>query len=103
MKRLLLIFSLLFFFSCEDKENGEEMNPEPLKDKKYMDITRGKELEYNPYHLDKDIKSAVEWLKQELEGNYFRQFDFKAKKEVYGLINKAFEDVCKGTGKKDGK
>ena len=30
MKRLLLIFSLLFFFSCEDKENGEEKIPHEL-------------------------------------------------------------------------
>lgn len=74
------------------------MKPEPLKDK----VTCLNCLNTpcncgtnNSAFIKGDIKSAVEWLKAELESDYFRQFDFKAKKKVYELINKAFEDVIK--------
>lgn len=45
-------------------------------------------------YKEQDIKSAVEWLKEEYKQRYVDSFDpLEKDKEIIKLINKAFEDV----------
>ena len=82
------------------------MKPEPLKDKYYDTFT----LENNNKRVDvsisgqghwfdsNDIKSAVEWLKEQLNDSAIcnNEEDAKGiKKYINFLIDKAFEDVTK--------
>ena len=65
------------------------MTPEPLKGKKDYVIEDCKDT----FFAEEDVKSAVEWLKEELKKHNDRpQYN---KEWVIELINKAFEDVIK--------
>jgi hypothetical protein len=74
----------------------EERQPEPLKDKEgFVDEWQIRDKkDVHPSHLTKvfeeeDIKSAVEWLKDQLP-------DIEEKETIRNLINDAFEDVKDG-------
>ncbi len=83
------------------------MKPEPLKNKLKEDNTNGcvgmskNDIEsYNyveNYFFKEDVKSAVEWLKKELEKLWL---DKKIENMNINLINKAFEDVTKKDNQK---
>ena len=67
------------------------MKPEPLKDKEITGQIKGKNVDR--LYDERDVKSAVEWLKEELKKRDDRlQYN---KKWVYKLIDEAFEDVTK--------
>ena len=72
------------------------MKPEPLKDKGKCSVNSYKNINgtYDDVHLDKDIKSAVEWYLKELRKGFHPSWT-KAYKAERRLINKAFEDVIK--------
>lgn len=59
------------------------MKPEPLKGK-CCETRAG-----NPIHLDKDIRSAVEWLKKECQNHQ----NYGEKSWLFKKINETFEDV----------
>ncbi len=76
------------------------MKPEPLKDKKVASF----DAEYckeGTFFKDKDIKSAVEWFKEELKKDLEIQLKAKRKGQAVKLdfalhlIDEAFEDVIK--------
>lgn len=78
------------------------MKPEPLKDKSIMQnhITHTKDQIYCRIYWEKDIKSAVEWLKNEfinyLHNKYFEHDNYSREddeKMFLKIIDKAFEDV----------
>jgi len=68
------------------------MNPEPLK-QTYGDLVRIKSIKehVNKLYRKKDVKAAVEWLKQRfLEKNIW----FKEEQELINeIINEAFPDL----------
>lgn len=71
------------------------MKPEPLKDKNYYaeDYTTNISIKRNlPIYQRKDIKSAIEWLKDKLKKNQLSNLDYNY---VCNDIDKAFEDVLK--------
>ena len=73
------------------------MKPEPLKDKMFLDTPE----DYKIFSYE-DIKSAVEWLKREINlDTTYREIgtDFTFSEVevflIHKFINKAFEDVMK--------
>jgi len=72
------------------------MKPEPLKNKQIQKIN-GKLIPIVCFHRD-NIKSAVEWLKEELIENViwkerFGKMGITLQMEVLAFIDLAFEDV----------
>ena len=72
------------------------MKPRPMKGKTmYHGIKNalGQTNKLYPHHYDTDIKSAVEWLKEQM----FKDDDITPRSFGIskGLIDKAFEDVIK--------
>jgi len=63
----------------------QEMKPEPLKDKALRSIHDTIDCDI---YKDKDIQSAVLWLKRQLMENNKRDYTDMCK-----LINEAFEDI----------
>ena len=74
---------------------------EPLKNKEsycqsweLVDLKDIRECNHTvKLHEDKDIKSAIEWLKEEI--NKLKVENFLVLCDVYELIDKAFEDIIK--------
>lgn len=70
------------------------MKPEPLKGKGKKIVLDG-----HLYFGDYDIKSAVEWLKEDIEKMFEKQYiegkEDKSCKSFMKKIDKAFEDVIK--------
>jgi hypothetical protein len=73
------------------------MKPEPLKNKSLSSI-RDQHGEMPFIFYGKDIKSAVEWLKENINTN----INEVSARVVNAWIDKAFEDVING-GDKNGK
>jgi len=75
--------------------------PEPLKGKTsyYRERLINEDKIINvPFHLDKDIRSAVEWTNKKVYEFSFEHGLFKGhidKGSVYMIIKQAFEDVMK--------
>lgn len=63
------------------------IKPEPLQDKDRC--YNGYHNEIEEYYLPEDIRSAVEWLKEEYRTRSL------SRNEVIKLIDKAFNDVMK--------
>ena len=68
------------------------MKAKPLKDKKGYYIAKS----YN----QKDIRSAVEWLKNKISKI---DIEYHAEQDVYYFIDKAFSDVMEGGGADENK
>jgi len=66
------------------------MKPEPLKDKTQSHCHKKDLTDRHDIHDDKDIKSAVEWLKEELERTLIG-----VDGQITKVISQAFEDVTK--------
>ena len=72
------------------------MKPDPLKNKKVLNadsmFTKLHDKSYilNPYFFEKDVKSAVEYLKERFLEEYE---DVDECNIMYDIIDKAFEDV----------
>ena len=77
------------------------MKPEPLKDKGYCGSCGKNSNQSHPKTNDEfakeDVKSAVEWLKEEIIFSY--EHNLKCSKEaldeIKNTIDEAFEDVIK--------
>ena len=73
------------------------MKPEPLKDKQY-NITKTEYRSENDEESwkvcdSKDIRSAVEWLKEQIRTPY-NKVDC-TEKDLFAVIDEAFKDVIK--------
>jgi len=66
------------------------MKPEPLKDKTQSHCHKKDLTDRHDIHDDKDIKSAVEWLKEELKRTLIG-----VDGQITKVISQAFEDVTK--------
>jgi len=70
------------------------MKSEPLKDKKH-----DQRFSTEWWFREKDVKSAVEWLKEDIEKMFEKEYiegkKDKSCKKIIRKINKAFEDVIK--------
>ena len=79
------------------------MKPEPLKNKKLTSLGTSPYVmnKDNIVFFEKDIKSAVEWLKEKLDSeSEGSKVAYSERKNIdleitKNLINKAFEDVVK--------
>ena len=69
----------------------------PLKGKQYAE-TMGEPSHMVYFHIDEDIKSAVEWLKEEIS-KLSQSENIINKLDTITLINKAFKDVTLNSGK----
>ena len=73
------------------------MEIKPLKNKKILNLSNIN-FNTNRFYKDKDILSAVNWLKEEIN-NWDEDMDFMdrslsiSKKRTTDLIDKAFQDV----------
>ena len=60
------------------------MKPSPLKGKRHHSVYK--------HYKEEDLKSAVEWLKENIEGlNFHTKLDLL----VLSMIDEAFEDITK--------
>lgn len=68
----------------------------PLKNKKYA-MNMGEPSQMTHFHIDEDIRSAVEWLKNELstldDGHMYLAITLQ--KKIIDKVDLAFSDVVK--------
>ena len=69
------------------------MKPKPLKGKTQSHCHKRDLTDRHDIHDDADIKSAIEWLKEKLTDDWYKNEGKHNYSKVNSRINEAFEDV----------